>query len=123
MSVSFREHLERGNMLPTQGYEITESGNDMEQIVDGLVFVHATWSAPSVLCWQILGRVVHELHLPPSLWVVDVDTVSPEVAESALNCRFEGWGETFLFRKGGIVGRTQYGPKYEDSLKRLFSHS
>lgn len=64
-----------------------------------VLFVHAPWSAPSIVALKALVRR-HESSSGPIL-VVHVDDVASEPLLEGR--RFHGWGETFWVENGEVV--------------------
>jgi hypothetical protein len=91
--------------VPFQAYQPLPDA-PLPQIVNGIVFVVAYWSGPSLASLTMLRGVLNAYgERPPPLFVVDADELSPE-AWKALGATPAGAGETFWIQGGQVVGRT-----------------
>jgi hypothetical protein len=78
----------------------------LPHVVNGIVFVFASWSGPALASLAMLRDVLHAYgERPPPLFVVDTDEL-PLEAWIALGAKPGGAGETFWFHGGQVVGRT-----------------
>ena len=90
--------------------------SEPDSIDTGILFVHATWSGPSVMALRLLTEFVSTLPDPPDFFVADIDALSDE--DRRRLGAFKGWGllhgagETFW-----IVDRTHRDAFHEYAAK------
>ena len=82
----------------------TASPNPIASIERGSVFLHATWSGPSVLALQRLRQAWSVAGFPDSeLHVLDLDEHISLAKLPELSGRVHGYGEAFHVRLGSII--------------------
>ena len=95
---------------------------EWEKLTETVVFLHATWSSPSVksLKTDLAEFATHNSSRPVEFLIVNVDELKEEFYEG-LPGTFGGNGETFFVRDGEVVGHlSHYSEDFASKLRKAF---
>jgi len=113
MSIEFdiRPMVEKRSAIPMERVRVLRSFDELHlpEMRRGIVFVFAAWSAPAVMGFQRLTKMIKTLDTGfLELVVLDIDCLTAESAKllfGAPGFTTGGWGETLWVRDGHIVAR------------------
>lgn len=72
---------------------------DLDVLSDAVIFLHARWSAPSAMALRELTERENFTNDSP-LYVIDIDTTTPEAIRAKFGFISHGRGETVRIRDG-----------------------
>ena len=114
--MTFLEHIKSNASNGFDAYKCTEIEEAFSE-EGAVVFIYAQWSPTAIYCWRILSEVLNgikDLHLV--VYVINADSLDPEVLKQFSVDLPQGKGETFWVRKGKEVSMLASYTEKEKSL-------